>query len=126
MEKADENKVKMDLFYTLLKQSDIEHTCIIFVAGNDNHFDDYKKIQTNGITFTNIIQVKDYRDGIGIYDEFDLYKTVFDITDYPSVLYYDGELKVEAMAAVTGLKRRIHSGTIFSKKTTTLCRITLL
>lgn len=97
MEKADENKVKMDLFYTLLKQSDIEHTCIIFVAGNDNHFDDYKKIQTNGITFTNIIQVKDYRDGIGIYDEFDLYKTVFDITDYPSVLYYDGELKVEAM-----------------------------
>ncbi len=100
MEKADEDKVKIDLFYTLLRQSDVKQTCIIFVTGDDSDFNDYKEIQINGSTFTNVIQIKDYRDDLGIYDKFDLYKTVFGITNYPSVLYYEGELKVEAMESL--------------------------
>lgn len=100
MEKADEDKVKMDLFCTLLEQSDREKTCIIFLTENDEALDDYEKIQMNSITFTNVIQIKDYRDDAGIYDAFDLYRTMFGITDYPSVLYYDGKLKVEAMESL--------------------------
>lgn len=100
MEKADEDKVKMDLFYALLEQSDSEQTCVVFVTENDEEFDDYSGIKINDKMFSNVIQIKDYRDGIGIYDKFELYKMIFEITSYPSVLYYDGDLKVEAMESL--------------------------
>lgn len=100
MEKTDEDKVKMDLFYTLVKQSDSEQTCVVFVTENDEEFGDYRRIKINDKMFSNVIQIKDYRDGIGIYDKFDLYKMIFEITSYPSVLYYDGDLKVETMESL--------------------------
>ncbi len=99
-EKAGEDQVRMDLFSTVSKQSGREQTCVIFVTENEKAFDSYEEIKVNGTKFANVVQIKDYRDGTGVYDKFDLYKTVFGISSYPSVVYYDGDLKVEAMESL--------------------------
>lgn len=100
MEKIGEKNIKTELFDALLKESEKEQSCIIFVTENDMDFDGYEEIKIKNHVFSNVIQIKDYRDDVGLYDKFDLYKLVFDISSYPSVLYYDGDFKVETMESL--------------------------
>lgn len=100
IENVDADKMKMDLFCTLLKGADKEQTCVVFRTDSDEERNKWDKVRIDNRLYSNIVQIKDYSDSQSVSGNFELYKTVFGITSYPSVLYYDGEIKVETVESL--------------------------